>query len=119
MYQKQNEFKLFAKELIRVNSHLERIKWCLNEQTNVYAFKIAVVREISEIRMDEKIEGILAKFREKWPYQPMDYYRERNNGHIRKLTTMFKKRLGSDDANGGSKMLNMDLSLIRNQTDLP
>lgn len=62
---------------MRVNSHVERIKWCLNEQTNVYAYKLALIKEISEIRMDEKIETILAKFREKWPYQPIDYYKDK------------------------------------------
>lgn len=105
---------------MRVNSHVERIKWCLNEQTNVYAYKLALIKEISETRMDEKIETILAKFREKWPYQPIDYYKDKQNG-IKKLANILsssipKRSGGADDTT--TKLLNMDLSLIRNRTTI-
>eukprot|EP00347_Sterkiella_histriomuscorum_P002467 403368036 len=43
LYQKQSDYLLFRREVNRVKSHLARLKWCLNEQTNVYAYKLSLI----------------------------------------------------------------------------
>ena len=91
-----------------MTSHFERIKWCLNEQTNVYAFKLAMLRDITESRLDEKIESILVRY--KWPYTPVDYSKDRHHTHIKKISTMLRRKIGNFGSHEDSKVLfNMDL----------
>ncbi|CDW73735.1 UNKNOWN [Stylonychia lemnae] len=64
IYQRKSEISLFKRELARVKAQLARVKWCLNEQTNMYAYKLALIRDITETTVDDRIEKIFDQYRQ-------------------------------------------------------
>ena len=50
------ELQIFRQHINRARQQMERMKWCLNEQTNAIAFKISMIKEISEVKMEEQVE---------------------------------------------------------------
>ena len=111
LYQREQELDTFSQELLRVKSHLERIKWCLNEQTNVYAYKLSIIKDVSHTKMDEKVEQILTRYKQVWPYLPLSAFSELQTFDPSKLSNIFKRRLGSfsSSTEETAKLLNMDI----------
>ena len=57
-----------------------------------------MLKDISEIKMDAKIEEILNKYKQIWPYKPLDFLKDSKKDVRVKFQSIFKKRFGGEDS---------------------